>query len=78
MYPQTLMPSQEIALYVDEHGLALIHRLIEQAAVLLPPGRHMLLESDIRQHDAIIHFAQSNGFAHVQTAGLITHFTRKA
>lgn len=68
----------EIALYADEHGLALIHRLIEQAAVLLPPGRHMLLESDIRQHDAIIHFAQSNGFAHVQTAGLITHFTRKA
>lgn len=68
----------EIALYADEHGLALIHRLIEQAAVLLQPGRHMLLESDIRQHGAIIHFAQSNEFTHVRTEGLITYFTRKA
>lgn len=68
----------EIALYADDRGLALIHRLIEQATTLLQPGSHMLLESDVRQHDAIIHFAQRNGFLHVQTDGLITHFTRKA
>lgn len=65
----------ELALYAEEHGLALINRLIEQAAILLQPGSHMLLESDTRQHSAIIHFAQSNGFKHNRTDGYITYFT---
>lgn len=67
----------ELALYAEDNGLALIHVLIEQAAALLPSDGHLVLESDVRQHDAIIAFAKDNGFIHRQTDGLITHFTHR-
>ena len=66
----------DLALYADNNGLALINKLIVQSTTLLNTGGHLLLESDIRQHDAIIQFAKSNGFRHVQTEGLITRFTK--
>lgn len=67
----------ELALYAEDNGLALIRILIEQAAALLPSDGHLVLESDVRQHDAIIAFAKDNGFVHQQTDGLITHFTHR-
>jgi len=66
----------EQALYADDDGLALINKLIQQAATVLKTGGHLLLESDVRQHNAVIAKAQENGFKHHRTEGLITWFTR--
>lgn len=66
----------EQALYANDDGLSLISKLVKQATVVLKPEAHLLLESDTRQHDAIIAIAKENGFKHHQTDGLITHFTR--
>ena len=66
----------EQALYAADDGLALIKKLIHQASSLLHTGGHVLLESDVRQHEAIIALAKDQGFKHVQTEGLITRFSR--
>ncbi len=50
------------ALYADNHGLALIYRLITQAARQLPPGAYLLLEADTRQIEAITSFAATYQF----------------
>lgn len=66
----------EQALYADDEGLSLINTLIQQASRILKTGGHMLLESDVRQHDAIIKTAKENGFTHLTTSGLITCFVQ--
>lgn len=65
-----------IALYASDSGLSLIKQLILQASQLLPTGGHLLLESDLRQHAAIIALAKESGLKLVQTKGLITHFSK--
>jgi release factor glutamine methyltransferase len=65
-----------IALYASDSGLSLIKQLIIQAVQLLPTGGHLLLESDLRQHAAIIALAKESGLRLVQTKGLITHFSK--
>lgn len=67
----------ELALYADGHGLALIAELIGQAELLLKTGGYLILESDTRQHEAIIKMTKQHGFTHTRTEGLITLFTRK-
>jgi len=64
------------ALYANDHGLALIYELLDQAALLLRPGGSILLESDNRQQSKIIAYARHHGFKHSKTAGLITEFSR--
>jgi release factor glutamine methyltransferase len=66
----------EQALYATDNGLSLIRKLIEQAALLLKPDGHLILESDVRQQAAIIAIASEHGFKHQQTKDLITRFTR--
>lgn len=51
-----------LALFAQDHGLALIYKLIEQAASILRPAGHLLLEADPRQHDAIVKSAKNHGF----------------
>lgn len=65
-----------IALYAEDHGLALIKKLIQQSIDHLTDGGHLLLEADIRQHDEIIAYAKSCGFRHEKTHGLIIQIQR--
>lgn len=64
------------ALYADDHGLALIKRLVHQASGLIRSSGHMLLESDPRQHADVITLAKEHGFSHEQTDGYITSFIK--
>ncbi len=73
--PDTYAEPDE-ALYATDTGLSLIKQLIPQASSLLQPGGHLLLESDLRQHAAIIAIAKENGFKLTTTKDLITHFIR--
>lgn len=74
--PETEFEPQD-ALFAPENGLFLIRKLIVQAQSLLKTDGHLILESDRRQHDAIIADAKQHGFKHVQTEGFITHFVRR-
>lgn len=73
--PETYAEPEQ-ALYADNNGLALIKTLIIQANLFMNTGSHMLLESDMRQHNDIIAHAEENGFRHIETDGLITHFSK--
>ncbi|MFZ2544804.1 MAG: peptide chain release factor N(5)-glutamine methyltransferase [Candidatus Saccharimonadales bacterium] len=64
------------ALYAPDGGLALIKQLITQSTLVLPHGGHLLLESDIRQQEAIIAFAKDNGFKLEIVKDLITQFIK--
>lgn len=58
-----------IALYADDHGLALIKQLINEASVLKIP--YLILEADPCQHATIIEYAKKAGFQLVETRGFI-------
>ncbi|MDB5176922.1 MAG: putative Modification methylase, HemK family [Candidatus Saccharibacteria bacterium] len=64
------------ALYANDGGLSLIYELLDQAALLLRPGGHLLLESDNRQQSEIITAARQRGLKHQKTDGLITQFSK--
>ncbi len=66
----------DMALYTTDNGLMLVKQLLTQASSLLRAGGHILLESDLRQHAAVIATAKDHGFVLRQTKGLITHFVR--
>ncbi len=59
----------ELALFADNHGLALIERLIAQASPQLTPGGLLLLEADPEQHMRIREYAESSDFQHITTIG---------
>jgi len=67
-----------IALFAKDGGLYLIKKLIKQAAKVLKPGGYLLLESDPRQHDQIIDFANQNSLKLVDQKGFVLVFTRLA
>lgn len=66
----------EMALFAEENGLSIIFRLIEQAALKQKSGGHLLIESDIRQHKEVVGYAESKGYTHKKSVGLISYFTR--
>lgn len=66
-----------LALFAEEHGLALIHRLIEQARAQLMPGGYLLLEADIRQLQAIEQFALKHGFSAIVVRDYIIALQRQ-
>lgn len=51
-----------LALFADDKGLAFIKELIKQSRDLLILGGLLALEADPEQHEAIIGYAQENGF----------------
>jgi len=51
-----------LALFADDSGLALIKRLLSQAATHLTPHGYLLLEADPCQHDEIIAVAKKNSY----------------
>jgi len=67
----------DLALYASSDGLTLIRELINQAAQLLAVGGALLLESDERQHAAVIQICTAHGLKHETTQGLITYFRRR-
>jgi release factor glutamine methyltransferase len=65
-----------LALFADNQGLALIHKLLEQAPSHLRPDGYLLLEADPRQFDAIIAFAPDR-LVHLHNNGYILTFQYK-
>ena len=70
---KALSQEPSIALYADDHGLALIKQLIDQAAAL--KIKHLVLEADPCQHQTIINYAKKAGFSHRETRGFILYFS---
>lgn len=65
--PPELRHEPEIALFADQQGLKCIKTLLNQAPSVLIPYGHLILEADPCQHDDIIRYAGSYGFAHTAT-----------
>ncbi|HWZ65762.1 MAG TPA: HemK/PrmC family methyltransferase [Patescibacteria group bacterium] len=63
------------AVFADQDGLALIKKLIVQAKNHLLPDGYLLLESDLRQHPAITHYAKTHGYTLHSHQDLILVFT---
>jgi release factor glutamine methyltransferase len=63
------------ALFSENKGLSHIFDLIVQALPHLHDKSHLLIESDRRQQDDIIRYAEKNGFFLNKTVGLICDFT---
>jgi len=61
----------KLALFAENHGLALIYRLIDEAEIRCAKQGFTLLEADPRQHDDIIIYAKSRGFRLHETRGFI-------
>lgn len=68
----TLSHEPAIALYADDHGLALIKQLIDQAAGLRI--KYLVLEADPCEHRDITEYAQKAGFNLLETRGFILSF----
>lgn len=65
-----------LALFADDHGLALIDKLLQQVPTLLNPHGQVLLEADPEQHAAIIALAKQNSLRHIRTEGYIVCFQK--
>ena len=66
----------DIALFASHGGLNLIDQLIVQTDTLLVQGGTLLLEADVRQHEAIKATCKTHGLQLVQIRGYILHFTK--
>lgn len=60
--PETANEPSE-ALYAGNNGLAIISKMVVQAASRLTPNGSLLLEADPRQHPQIVKMAKDNGFS---------------
>ena len=60
-----------IALYAENHGLALIYQLIDQ---IKQGTKFLVLEADPSQHPAIIDYAKSHHLHHYETRGFTLVF----
>lgn len=63
-----------LALFADQHGLALINKLIPQAARTLLPGGFLILEADPVQHADITDHAKQQGLHLVHSDGYTLSF----
>ena len=66
----------ELALFADQHGRALIEKLLDQTPSHLAPHGYILLEADPEQHAAIIEYAKPLGLSHEKTEGYIVVLVR--
>lgn len=65
-----------LALFADDHGLALIDKLIEEADDTLTGGGLLLLEADPRQHHAITSLTATHHLTPAASDGFILAFRR--
>ena len=70
----TLSYEPETALYAKDHGLALIKKLIRQAAE--KQIKYLILESDPCQHPEILKFARNCNYDLIDTMGYILSFNK--
>lgn len=70
---EALKKEPSLALYAEDHGLALIKRLITE---IKEKPEYLILEADPCQHKDIIVFAEKNGFQYSETRGFILTFRR--
>ncbi len=68
---EALSKEPDLALYAEDHGLALIKRLISE---IKHKPSYLILEADPSQHDEIINYAKKYGFQHAETRGFILTF----
>lgn len=64
----------DLALFADQHGLALINQLIGQLRGRLALGGLLILEADPVQHEAIIQSCQDAHLTHIVTDGYAMAF----
>lgn len=69
---ESLSKEPDLALYAEDHGLALIKRLISE---IKHKPSYLILEADPCQHADIIDYAKKYGFQHTETRGFILTFT---
>lgn len=65
-----------VALFADNHGLALIEKLLPEAAYTLSAHGLLLLEADPSQHDAITNDAKRYGFVPLHQEGYVISFQK--
>ena len=70
---EALSREPSIALYAENHGLALIYRLIDQAAERKVP--RLILEADPCQHQEIINHAKKNNYQLRGTRGFTLYLS---
>ena len=68
---KALSNEPSIALYAEDHGLALIKQLIEQASAIKIP--HLILEADPCEHQSITKFASKRDYKIIKTTGFILY-----
>ncbi len=71
---EALSIEPKVALYAEDHGLALIKLLIEQTTN--NPPKYLILEADPCQHEEIRNYATKNGFRHLETRGFALLFSQ--
>ncbi len=71
---ESLSKEPSIALFADNHGLALIEKLIDQAAERRIIN--LILEADPCQHEAIIDYAKTKNYRKDETRGFILVFSK--
>ena len=69
---EALSKEPDLALYAEDHGLALIKRSISETT---HKPSYLILEADPCQHDEIIDYAKKYGFQHSETRGFTLTFT---
>lgn len=70
---EALVKEPAIALYAEDEGLALIKKLINQAAERKTP--YLILEADPCQHKQIVKYAGTHGYQLLETRGFILVFS---
>lgn len=73
---KALSKEPSLALYADDHGLALIKRLIDQIGSSAHKPQYLLLEADPCQHEDIIKYAKEKGFTFHEARGFALLFSR--
>ena len=71
-----LSKEPDIALYAEDHGLALIKELISDQ--ITKTAKFLVLEADPCQHEEIINYAKNNKFELFDTKGFILTFKNQA
>lgn len=66
-----------LALFAQDHGLALIKKCMRQASILTSVDGYLLLEADPEQHDEIILYAEGD-FRHVETRDYVVVLQKTA
>ena len=68
---ESLSKEPALALYAEDHGLALIKELIDTAK-----SKYLILEADPCQHAEIISYAKQQSYTLIDTRGFILSFAR--